>query len=165
MSDEETGRILRVAIETLLRELIEGPAGAEAFMLNPGDAGLLASLDRVTAIEASARSDGRSSVAAHVDHVRYGLELLNRAARGEDPWQDAKWSASWERQTVSAEGWGELRASLRREANNWLHLAGRAKAWNHVTLSGTLGSIAHLAYHFGAIRQLARATSGPRAND
>jgi hypothetical protein len=32
-------------------------------------------------------------------------------------------------------------------------------------LSGAMGSVAHLAYHLGAIRQLVAAASGPRARD
>jgi hypothetical protein len=40
--------------------------------------------------EASAvPSGGGASIAAHVDHLRYGLELLNRWTRGEKPFADA----------------------------------------------------------------------------
>jgi hypothetical protein len=34
-----------------------------------------------------------------------------------------------------------------------------------IELNGMVGSVAHLAYHLGAIRQIDRATRGPAAND
>jgi hypothetical protein len=77
------------ALETLLRELSDGPAPGAAWILNPGDPGLLSSLDRLPAAEASLIPKGGSSVAAHVDHLRYGMELLNRWSRGDDPFADA----------------------------------------------------------------------------
>ena len=80
--------VLRETLAGLLRELVDGPPGSFAYVLNPGDRGLLASLDELSAEAASAQPGGRSSIAAHVDHLRYGLELLNRWARGEDPWGD-----------------------------------------------------------------------------
>ena len=38
----------------LLSELLDGPASDASWVLNPGDAGLLASLDRLSAAQASA---------------------------------------------------------------------------------------------------------------
>ncbi len=61
----------RPAISTILREILSGAAPEAAYLLNAGDRGLLASLDALSADAASSRADGRSSVAAHVDHVRY----------------------------------------------------------------------------------------------
>jgi hypothetical protein len=101
---------------TLLRELLYGPAQDAAYMLNRGDRGLLASLEALSGSMASLRPGGRSSVAAHVDHLRYGLHLLNRWANGEDPWTDADWAASWQRQQADDEEWRRLRDELTREA-------------------------------------------------
>ena len=102
---------IRRTLVTLLRELIDGPPGEAAYMLNVGDRGLLGSLDGLTAEAASARPNGRSSVAAHVDHVRYGLSLLNRWVGGEkNPWATANWSESWKRVRVTDDEWTALRA-------------------------------------------------------
>ena len=38
-----------------------------------GDPGLLRSLDKLTAADASAAVQGGATVAAHVNHLRYGL--------------------------------------------------------------------------------------------
>ena len=88
---------------TLFAELVHGspdPKG-RTYILNQGDTGLLASLDRLSATAASVSHDG-PSVAAHVDHLRYGLSLLNRWATGSaPPWPDMDWTVSWEKNVVS----------------------------------------------------------------
>ena len=151
------------ALVTLLNEVVGGSPAEPAYLLNPGDRGLLASLDALSAEMASSRPGGRTSVAAHVDHLRYGLGLLNRWARGEDPWADADWSASWTRQQVSEEQWRALRTGLRREADAWADALQRPRAWDEAATTIAMGSVAHLAYHLGAIRQVVRAAAGPRA--
>src|SRR5919206_307925 len=110
---------LTTILPTLMEELVHGspdPA-ARTYMLNRGDAGLLASLDRLSAAAASVTHGGGPSIAAHVDHLRYGLSLLNRWAAGAPPpWQDADWTASWRKNVVSEAEWRTLRDALRREA-------------------------------------------------
>ena len=155
---------LRAALGGLLREALEGPPDA-AYFLNRGDRGLLASLDVLPAEAASARPDGRPSVAAHVDHLRYGLSLLNRWARGEDPWPDANFAASWKRQAVSAEEWAALKQAFAAEAAAWAEAIGRRTDWSPESMAEIAGSVVHLAYHLGAIRQLARGAAGPTARD
>jgi hypothetical protein len=154
--------VLPRVLVTLLSEALNGTA-ADAYFLNPGDRGLLASLDALSAEAASARPAGRSSVAAHVAHLRYGLGLLNRAARGEDVWADANWAESWTHQSVTEEQWQTLRADLANEARGWLDVMKHPPSWDEAELTGAVGSIPHLAYHLGAIRQLAPAASGPPA--
>ena len=92
---------LHESLAFLFAELIDGPAPDAAYMLNGGDPGLLRSLDRLSAAAASSvPPSGGASIAAHVDHVRYGLELMNRWGDGEaNPWSSADWTASWRRTT------------------------------------------------------------------
>ena len=131
-------------------------------MLNRGDAGLLRSLDKLSASEASRiPPGGGSSIAAHVDHLRYGLSLMNRWAHGENPFDTADWAASWRKTTVSEAEWQELRARLRAEAEEWLNALGQPRDVHRMELNGIIGSIAHLGYHLGAIRQIDRAARGP----
>jgi hypothetical protein len=148
-------------LTTLFGELVDGPPAAAAYMLNRGDAGLLRSLDKLTARDASSAVAGRASIAAHVDHVRYGLSLMNRWSRGENPFGDADWSASWRITTVSDDQWRELRAQLRDEAHRWLDALRTPRDVDAIELNGIVGSIAHLAYHLGAIRQIDRTARGP----
>jgi len=147
---------------TLLTELIDGPSPDGAFMLNGGDPGLLRSLGRLTASEASAASHGGATVAAHVDHLRYGLSLMNRWAAGEHPFADADWSVSWRMSSLSEPEWHALRSALGVEARRWRDALASDRSLDSTELNIVLASIAHLAYHMGAIRQIAGATRGPK---
>lgn len=151
------------SLTTLVVELVEGPPAPSAYVLNQGDPGLLRSLDKLDAAAASRVHAAGSSIAAHVDHVRYGLSLFNRWAAGANPWADADWSASWRKTSVSETEWKQLRADLGEEARRWASTIGRPRDVNKVELNGIIGSIAHIAYHMGAIRQIDRGARGPSA--
>jgi hypothetical protein len=158
--------VVRDALLTLLRELLHGPPGDTAYALNPGDRGLLASLDALSAEAASARPDGRASVAAHVDHLRYGFELINRWIDGdENPWADADYSASWRLDAVDAAAWRALRERLAAEAEGSSRAWREPRDWSPLELTGAIASVVHLAYHLGAIRQVQAAAAGPKAQD
>ena len=157
-------RDINSSLGLLFAELVDGAAEA-GDMLNPKDPGLLRSLDRLSSDAASATPTGGASVAAHAEHLRYGLSLLNRWAGGENPFVDADWSASWRTTTVSDAEWERLRQGLRDEAQRWLETLRTPREVDEVELNGMIGSIAHLAYHLGAIRQLQPGTRGPQARD
>jgi hypothetical protein len=149
-------RDLSNSLTALFSELVDGAPTEAAYMLNQGDPGLLRSLDRLSASAASPK------IAAHVDHVRYGLSLMNRWASGEpNPFATADWAAAWRTTRVTDAEWAKLRADLRDEAHRWHAALGTAREVDAVALNGMIGSIAHLAYHLGAIRQIDRATHGP----
>jgi hypothetical protein len=154
------------SLKNLFSELINGvPKGGVAFVLNPGDPGLLKSLDKLTAAAASATTNGGASVAAHVDHLRYGLSLMNRWAAGENPWGDSDWNASWKKTHVSDAGWKELRSQLAQESHNWLKVLDKPRDVDDAWLGAMIGSVVHFGYHAGAIRQIDRAARGPSANE
>ncbi len=153
---------LFTSLEALLRELTYGTALTGGFVLNPGDAGLIASLDRLTPREASTSASGGASIAAHVAHLSYGLSLLNRWAAGENPFESADWGAAWRLGDVSESEWTHLRADLRTQVDGWLAALATPRDMSDVELNGVVGSVAHLAYHLGAIRQIQAGTRGPR---
>jgi hypothetical protein len=98
---------------------------------------------------------GKTTIASHVDHVHYGLTLMNRWASGEaNPWANADWEASWRRTTVTPQQWAELRKELRKEVENWRKVVASRSEWDPVTAAGAISSAAHTAYHLGAIRQI-----------
>ena len=148
-------------LTTLFSELVNGAPKDGAYMLNASDEGLLRSLDKISAQAASALTPTGSSIAAHVDHLRYGLSLMNRWSAGENPFGTADWSTSWTKTTVSDEEWRTRRAALRTETARWLEALGTPRDVQPIELNGIVGSIAHLAYHLGAIRQINQATRGP----
>ena len=157
---------LNESLALLFGELIDGPAPHAAYILNSGDRGLLRSLDELPAAAASAIPvAGGASIAAHVDHLRYGLSLMNRWNDGDpDSWSDADWLASWNRSTVTNAQWAELRAQLCAEARRWQEALTTAREVSLQEMNGVIGSVAHLAYHLGAIRQIDRSIRGPQAS-
>ena len=148
-------------LATLFSELADGAPASGAYILNAGDEGLVRSLDKITSVEASARTATGSSIAAHVEHVRYGLSLMNRWSAGENPFKDADWAAGWKQTAVSDDEWRALRSGLRAETARWQTTLGVPRDVQEMELNGMIGSIAHLAYHLGAIRQINRALRGP----
>jgi hypothetical protein len=148
----------------LFSELIHGtPPRQGAFMLNSGDAGLVRSLDKLSAADASRSVNDGATIAAHAQHVRFGLSLMNRwATDGGNPFADAKWDEAWKVSTVSEDEWADIRAGLRTEAEAWLATLATPRDAQAIELSGMIGSIGHLAYHLGAIRQINKVIRGPR---
>jgi hypothetical protein len=99
-----------------------------------------------------------------VDHLCYGLDLMNRWSAGEpNPWASADWTASWKRTTVTDEEWRALRGRLRDATSRWQAALASPRQMAPIERNGVIGSIAHLAYHFGAIRQIDYSIHGPKA--
>lgn len=72
------------ALGDLLNDLISGTSSSGSWVLNLEDSGLLKSLDVLTSEQASkVPFSGGSSIAAHVDHLRYGFQLLYRWSEGD----------------------------------------------------------------------------------
>src|SRR5581483_10672524 len=120
MQTHETAQALR----RLFTELSDGTdaegAGPGGFVLNSGDVGLLRSLDRLSAAEASQSTTGGATIAAHAQHLRYGLSLMNRwAAEGGNPFADATWDEAWKITVVDDGEWTAIRNGLRHEAHQW----------------------------------------------
>jgi hypothetical protein len=148
---------------TLFAELVKGPPErGGAFMLNSGDVGFLRSLDRLSAAEASQSTNGGATIAAHAQHVRYGLSLMNQwASEGGDPFANPKWDLAWKTSSVDEPQWQEIKTGLGAESERWLKALTSPRDVAPGDLAGMIGSIAHLAYHVGAIRQISKATRGP----
>ena len=152
-------------MESLFTELVNGaPKSPDyAFMLNPGDEGLLRSLDKLSADDASSRATSGACIAAHVDHLRYGFSLMNRWAAGENPFGESDFAKSWSITHVSDSEWADLRQALRDQCTRWLEVIRTPRDARGVEVTLMVSTIAHLAYHIGAIRQISRAAGGPSA--
>jgi len=155
---------ITASLTTLFSELVVGArSGGGAFVLNSGDVGLLRSLDKLSAADASRSVHDGATVAAHAQHVRYGLLLMNRwASEGGNPFADATRDEGWKTSRVDDSEWSEIRDGLRNEAHRWLDVLGSPRDVTTVELSGMIASIADVAYHLGAIRQIAVSARGPR---
>ena len=155
---------LSPVLTRLFSELVDGASeGGNAFILNSGDAGLLRSLDKIPPADASRSVNGGATIAAHAQHVRYGLSLMNRWSReGGNPFADAKWDEAWKTSSVDEAAWAEIRSGLRDETQRWLEVLRTPRPASDVEVSGMVASVAHLAYHLGAIRQINKDARGPK---
>ena len=159
MHTNETSRTLT----RLFSELVEGTSPPGGFILNSGDEGLLRSLDKISAADASRSVNDGATIAAHAQHLRYGLSLMNRwASEGGNPFADAKWDEAWSTREVDRPAWIEIRNGLREESHRWLKELDSPREVNDVELAGMIASIAHMAYHLGAIRQISKDGRGPK---
>ena len=155
---------LTPALTTLFTELVYGANdGGNAFILNSGDAGLLRSIDGLSAAQASACANGGATIAAHARHLSYGLSLMNRWVRdGGDPFADAKWDEAWKTSRVDGGEWDVIHSDLAAEASAWSVALGDDREVSTTEMTGLIASIAHVAYHLGAIRQIEKDARGPK---
>lgn len=157
-----TSETLTTAVRQLLKEAFGGAEGGNSWFVD--DAGLLATAHALSAEQASrAPTAGGATIAAHIEHVRWFVALLNAYARGERPPID--WGSSWSVREVDADGWPELLAALEREARELQdHLDAGIDLDDAQRVMTILATVAHVAYHVGAVRQMAKAVtagSGP----
>jgi hypothetical protein len=152
------------ALRRLFSELVEGVTSKRGgYMLNTGDEGLLRSLDRLSHEDASRSVNGGATIAAHVQHLRYGLSLMNRSVHeGGNPFADARWDEAWKMSDVDAAEWDEIRGGLGDEAHRWLEVLGSPREVSKLEFTGMVSSIGHLAYHLGSIRQINKEARGPK---
>ena len=156
--------VFQRALSNMLTEIFGGPPGQEAYVLNPGDSGLLRQLDAIDAkIASTSPTHGQKSIAAHVDHLYFGLAVLNRWAAGDaNPWADADFNASWQRTIVAEDQWRALRDGLRLEVDKWQKAVAARASWDDMSAAAGLSTVAHTAYHLGAIRQILAALQPAR---
>ena len=72
---------------------------------------------------------------------------------------------AWQTTSVNDEQWRALRRQLNDEVSDWLAALKSEREVSGIELDGVVGSVIHLAYHLGAIRQISAAARGPRATD
>ena len=151
------------AFRRVFSELVDGTSPKGGYVLNTGDIGILRSLDKISAADASRAVNGGATIAAHTQHVRYGMSLMNEwASQGGNPFANAKWDEAWKMSAVNDAQWQEIRDGLRDEAAKWQQVLDTPREMSSVEFTGLVGSIAHLAYHLGAIRQINKDARGPK---
>ncbi|HEV3050649.1 MAG TPA: hypothetical protein VGX50_10085 [Longimicrobium sp.] len=154
MSEIPRETVLR-AVLPILSEAFAGPADPRSthFVNNEPDCGLFGTLEALTAEEASTPlEDGRATAAAQAEHLRFSLDVSTRWLRGER--ENADWPASWAVQRVDEDAWTELRIALRRAYEDFVVVIHQVPM-NAELLEGMVASVAHAAYHLGALRQIA----------
>lgn len=144
---------LVVAVSEGLKEAFEGPRGVGSMFTDPSTA-MFETLEQLSSEEASMPVHG-TTVAAHADHTRYYLwgtsEILKN---GKQPEMD--WGESWRITSVNETQWNQIQDGLRNEYFNLMKNIDSVD-WNTLTINEAMGSLAHSAYHLGAIRQMVKA--------
>ena len=138
-------------LSNVLREAVEGPSGPWTFFIDKApDAGLFGALAGLSAADAS-RPVGGSTIAAHVHHVAFGMDVTAAAVHGDREPRD--WKLSWRVATVDGAEWNDLRDRLRRAYDGVRRAFAEHALLDEVSFGEAVGGIAHIAYHLGAIRQ------------
>src|SRR5262245_27245362 len=116
---------------------------------------LFETLNSMSAADASKRAGAHcATVAAHVEHVRFYLDVLEEIIRTEKI-VDVDWRKIW--QTVSEVTPDEWEAQKQRLRDSYLRVLDTIRGYdrwqNDYGVAGSLSLLAHSAYHLGAIRQ------------
>lgn len=159
MADLSRQAVLR-AVMPILAEAYAGPADPRStnFVNNEPDCGVFGTLDGLSAQQASTPpAPGRPTAAAHAEHLRFSLDVSTRWLRGDHA--KADWPSSWAVQSVDEEEWMRLRERLRDEYAQFLELIDARATIDEELLAGIVGTVAHAAYHLGALRQVASLVS------
>lgn len=139
----------------MISEAFEGPpfpSNVSWFTNTEPDSGILAALARLSAEQASLSIHG-TNLAAHADHVRYHLWGTTEFLRaGRMPKMD--WKQSWMIAAVEEDRWKEIQRELKEEYTRLLQTLDSTLPWDETYADEALGSLAHSAYHLGAIKQM-----------
>ncbi|MGO9410835.1 MAG: hypothetical protein ACLQCB_08785 [Spirochaetia bacterium] len=137
----------------VLSEAFEGPRETWSYFTDTGsDGGMFGTLEKLDAEEAS-RILGRTSIAAHVNHVIFGLLASARWIEGNRTTR--KWDESWSVSAVDAASWERTKERLRAAYKDIRRAVEIYAMESEEAMAGAVGALAHAAYHLGAIRQKA----------
>ena len=117
----------------------------------------MTTLENIPAAEASRTvAENGATIAAHVEHTRLYLDVLEKAMRGEEIGK-INWREIWETVTeVSPDEWNESVKDLEKSYRRVVETIKNHDLWSHEDGFGAaLGILTHTAYHLGAIRQMA----------
>jgi hypothetical protein len=140
-------------------ETFEGgkPGAGTAYLDNTAldgssNAGFFSLLEALSAEDASKPIALGKSIAAHTAHSIVHIQTVLKFAAGDHPSVD--WQASFLPETVSSLEWAAQRQRLRAVYADMVALAHNTKDWNAGSAAGMMATLAHAAYHLGAIRQI-----------
>ena len=136
---------------TLLKETFEQSGSA---YLDKG-AALFQTLDALTP-EAASRTQcaGVPTIAAHCAHLAYYVRVVRSGISGRE--EPADWPSSWQPQQVDDREWDELKAGVRREYESLIETVENLESWGDQEVGDAMATVAHTAYHLGAIRRALR---------
>lgn len=152
MTDSITKSALLGALAFLLEEALPGHREPGNVFLDSGT-GWRATLETVTHNQASTPTvPGGTTIAGHVEHTRYYLQVVREFIQGRT--EPVDWSESWRVSEVSEQDWSKLQSELIAEHDRVMALAQNSDDWDEDLIASMFGMVAHCAYHLGAVRQM-----------
>lgn len=134
--------------------LIETFEQVHGMYLNKGTS-MFETLAEVTAEQASQPMGNCATIAAHVEHTRYYLQVLEDTLLDNDL-SYVNWQTTWETvSTVSDDEWEAIKTNLKITYESVKGQLDNADSWDgDKELSSMLSIIIHSAHHLGEIRQM-----------
>jgi len=144
------------AVLGVVRECFDGAEDRGAF-LEPGQGGLLALLQGLSATEASTPVAG-ASIATHALHVNFSLDAFTDWIEGVRD-REYDWDSSWAVSAVNEREWRVLLQRMAEQAGRLLKAIELRAPADMEAAWGAAGVLAHTAYHLGAVQVKADALS------
>jgi hypothetical protein len=116
---------------------------------------LFETLEAISAEKASVECGGCASIAAHVKHIAFYLQVTDRYMFTSDDFR-SDWGEIWRNtHAVTPQEWDGIRADLRSAYTNFRDRLKEVPDWNNErAFGGAWAVIAHTAYHLGEIRRM-----------
>lgn len=143
------------SLNYLFKETFEGSPKEGSIYLDRG-VGIFNTIADLDAESASKQIAG-ANIAAHTEHLRYYLEVLNNFLNGTA--QVADWSKSWSITDVTKKEWKEIKDNLQNAYEKVTKTFETFDSWNDDSITEATAIIVHSAYHLGAIRQIIKTVS------
>ena len=140
-------------LKSLLDETFDAHQG---IYLDKGTS-LFETLDGITAADASRASGHAATIAAHVVHLTFYLEVLERYIQT-GPSGPVDWRAIWrDVHAVTPTEWDEIRQKARAVGGRVRAMLAQRTNWDDErAVGGALAILTHTAYHLGSIRHAMR---------
>jgi len=148
MEKKSQDEMITAEILDLFDETFENVHG---YYLDKGTS-LFETLDKVSAEKASVISKGQeSSIAGHIEHIRFYLETLLGYINGEIKGK-TDWNKSWLVSEVSDDEWSILKSDLMKAYIKVKDTINGFTYWNDEDdFSGIISILVHSSFHLGAI--------------
>jgi len=148
--------LFKQALRTLFTEGVEGPPNPQEtwFASNEAGSGMLGTLSTLSVEQASKKPSGLThSIAEHAAHIAFAFRTGLQYASGD--FSPVDWSKSWQAGKLDDARWTALQNEIRTSWQSLLRFMDEKESFTDInSITGFCGTIAHTAYHLGAIRTI-----------
>lgn len=149
MEEINTGVVIGQLL-AVLKEAFEGPQ-QWGYFTDEGPHGAMFGTLSILNAEQASRAVGGTSIAAHVFHTTFGLEVSAAWISGDRT--SRNWQESWRVSMVDETMWKNMLEEMRKGYEELSRAIASHASSSVDAMGGAVGAIAHVAYHLGAIRQ------------